>query len=187
MDAAIEELRCEEDEDDDDLVDAIEAARETELESSTPLFGTGPCPAARTAPWPFLVDAAERLPVARVAATSRAGSTAAGGDLLGARRGDLTVTFAAPKSPMSSAAAARWGAGGGRPRHPALASSRRRRVGSHLLDLRELRGAPPEAANARRAQRGNYVCHALLVRRLAGKAGAAIPPPRAAVRVGAAL
>ncbi|HZF09041.1 MAG TPA: NAD(P)H-hydrate dehydratase [Thermoanaerobaculia bacterium] len=184
MELPIEELRCEEDEDDDDLVDAIEAARETDLIVDA-LFGTGlarPLDGAVA----ILVDGLNDLPVPRVAVDIPSGLHGSRGEIFGPHvEADLTVTFAAPKiahvfPPAAGAVGELVVADLGIP--PSLVEAAP--GGLHLLDPEELEGLLPERDVD--GHKGDYG-HALLVAGSPGKAGAAILAARAAVRVGAGL
>jgi NAD(P)H-hydrate epimerase len=183
MELPIEELGAEE-EIDEEIEDAVDAAREADLIVDA-LFGTGltrPLAGALAA----LVSGLNELPVPRVAVDIPSGLDGSRGEILGPHiEADLTVTFAAPKiahvfPPAADAMGYLVVADLGIP--PDLVEEAA--GGLHLLDPFDL--APLLPAREAGGHKGDYG-HALIVAGSPGKAGAAILAARAAVRAGAGL
>jgi hydroxyethylthiazole kinase-like uncharacterized protein yjeF len=171
-------------EDDDDLADAVDAAREADLIVDA-LFGTGlarPLSGSIAA----LIQDLNDLPVPRVAIDIPSGLHGSRSAIFGPHiEADLTVTFAAFKiahifPPASDAMGDLVVANLGIP--PSLVELAE--GGLHLLDADDLAPLVPERAAG--SHKGDFG-HALLVAGSPGKSGAAILAARAAVRAGAGL
>jgi ADP-dependent NAD(P)H-hydrate dehydratase / NAD(P)H-hydrate epimerase len=170
--------------DDDDLAEAVEAAREVDLIVDA-LFGTGLKRPLRGAV-ATLIDDLNDLPVPKVAVDIPSGLHGSRSDVFGPHvAADLTVTFAAAKiahvfPPAAEAVGELVVADLGIPPSLVLAAP----GGLHLLDRDEVGDLLPERAAA--SHKGDFG-HALLVAGSPGKSGAAVLAARAAVRAGAGL
>jgi NAD(P)H-hydrate epimerase len=171
-------------EEEEDLADAVAAAREADLIVDA-LYGTG---LARPLSGPLvtLIQDLNELPVPRVAVDIPSGLHGSRAEIFGPHiEADLTVTFAAFKiahifPPAADAMGDLVVADLGIP--PSLVEQAE--GGLHLLDAEELASLVPERPDA--GHKGDFG-HALIVAGSPGKSGAAILAARAAVRAGAGL
>ena len=169
---------------DDDLADAVAAARESDLVVDA-LFGTG-LGRPLEGQYAELVERLDALPVRRLAVDLPSGLNGDRADVFGpAIAADLTVTFAAPKPAHIFPPAAE------RVEEVVvvdLGVPRRLIDGApgdlHLLVEEELAGVlPPRPPDSHKGDYG----HVLIVAGAPGKSGAAVLAARAAVRAGAGL